>query len=96
MNLAMLHDNVLVEALEDSGGDSPIQLPDSAKKKPTRGKVVSVGPGAANSDGKVTPTSVKAGDVVYYRQWAGNEVELEGKKFIVMRETDIIAVEKGA
>ncbi|MCU7611836.1 co-chaperone GroES [Anaplasma capra] len=94
MKLAMLHDNVLVEALEDSGGDSPIQLPDSAKKKPTRGKVVSVGPGASNnSDGKTVPMSVKVGDVVYYRQWAGNEVELEGKKFIVMKESDIIAKE---
>ncbi|ASI47867.1 MAG: co-chaperone GroES [Anaplasma ovis] len=93
MKLAMLHDNVLVEALEDSGGNSPIQLPDSAKKKPTRGKVMSVGPGASNSDGKVTPMSVKVGDVVYYRQWAGNEVELEGKKLIVMKESDIIAKE---
>lgn len=93
MNLAMLHDNVLVEALEEDSASSPIQLPDSAKKKPTRGKVVSVGPGAANSDGKVTPMSVKVGDCVYYRQWAGNEVEFGGKKFIVMKESDIIAKE---
>ncbi|QJC27322.1 10 kDa chaperonin 5 [Anaplasma platys] len=93
MNLAMLHDNVLVEALEENNSSSPIQLPDSAKKKPTRGKVVSVGPGAKNDEGKVTPMSVKVGDCVYYRQWAGNEVEFDGKKFIVMKESDIIAKE---
>ncbi|MDB1135187.1 co-chaperone GroES [Candidatus Anaplasma sp. TIGMIC] len=93
MNLAMLHDNVLVEALEDSNSSSPIQLPDSAKKKPTKGKVVCVGPGALNSDGKTMPMSVKQGDCVYYRQWAGNEVEFNGKKFMVMKESDIIAKE---
>ena len=92
MNLAMLHDNVLVEALE-SDDNSPIQLPESAKKKPTKGKVVSVGPGAFGADGKVVPMSVKAGDCVYYRQWAGNELELGDKKFIVMKDSDLIAKE---
>lgn len=93
MNLAMLHDNVLVEACEDSNPNSPIQLPDSAKKKPTKGKVVSVGPGTTNNDGKVVPMSVKVGDRVFYRQWAGNELEFDGKKLIVLKESDIIAKE---
>ncbi|MFV9838838.1 MAG: co-chaperone GroES [Aaplasma endosymbiont of Hyalomma asiaticum] len=93
MNLAMLHDNVLVEACEDTNPSSPIQLPDSAKKKPTKGKVVSVGPGTPNSDGKVVPMSVKVGDHVFYRQWAGNELEFDGKKLIVLKESDIIAKE---
>ncbi|QGR02703.1 co-chaperone GroES [Ehrlichia ruminantium] len=93
MNLSMLHDNVLIEALEESLSNSPIQLPDSAKKKPTKGKVVAVGPGACNSNGNILPMTIKAGDVVFYRQWAGNEIEFADKKYIVMKESDIIAKE---
>ncbi|MGN7618608.1 MAG: co-chaperone GroES [Ehrlichia sp.] len=93
MNLTMLHDNVLIEALEESTNNSPIQLPDSAKKKPTKGKVVAVGPGAYNSNGNILPMGIKVGDVVFYRQWAGNEIEFCDKKYIVMKENDIIARE---
>lgn len=93
MNLVMLHDNVLIEVLEDNGNNSPIQLPDSAKKKPTKGKVISVGSGVYNNEGKIIPLTTKVGDCVYYRQWAGNEIELNGKKYVVMKESDIIAKE---
>ncbi|WDM85089.1 co-chaperone GroES [Ehrlichia sp. JZT12] len=93
MNLNMLHDNVLIEPLEESQSNSPIQLPDSAKKKPTKGKVVSVGPGVYNSNGNILPMTIKKGDVVLYRQWAGNEIEFCDKKYIVMKESDIIAKE---
>ncbi|CAH58375.1 co-chaperonin GroES [Ehrlichia ruminantium] len=93
MNLNMLHDNVLIEALEESLNNSPIQLPESAKKKPTKGKVVAVGPGSYNNNGNLIPMTLKVGDVVFYRQWAGNEVEFSDKKYIVMKESDIIAKE---
>ncbi|KJV65508.1 MULTISPECIES: co-chaperone GroES [Ehrlichia] len=93
MNLSMLHDNVLIEALEDNNSSSPIQLPDSAKKKPTKGKVVAVGPGLYNNNGNIIPLAIKVGDVVLYRQWAGNEIESYDKKYIVMKESDIIAKE---
>ncbi|AAZ68682.1 co-chaperone GroES [Ehrlichia canis] len=93
MNLSMLHDNVLIEALEEGNSNSPIQLPDSAKKKPTKGKVVAVGPGVYNSNGNILPMNIKVGEVVFYRQWAGNEIEFNDKKYIVMKESDIIAKE---
>ena len=93
MNLTMLHDNVLIEALEESKSNSPIQLPDSAKKKPTKGRVIAVGPGMYNNNGTVLPMTIKEGDVVFYRQWAGNEIEYSDKKYIVMKESDIIAKE---
>nr|P42386.1 RecName: Full=Co-chaperonin GroES; AltName: Full=10 kDa chaperonin; AltName: Full=Chaperonin-10; Short=Cpn10 [Ehrlichia chaffeensis]AAB49804.1 heat-shock protein [Ehrlichia chaffeensis] len=93
MNLNMLHDNVLIEALEECNSSSPIQLPDSAKKKPTQGKVVAVGPGVYNHSGNILPMTIKVGDVVFYRQWAGNEIEFHEKKYIVMKESDIIAKE---
>ena len=93
MNLNMLHDNVLIEALEESLNNSPIQLPDSAKKKPTKGKVIAVGPGAYHNNGNLLPMTLKVGDVVLYRQWAGNEIEFSEKKYIVMKESDIIAKE---
>lgn len=93
--LRMLHDNILVEPVaECSNNSSSIVLPDTAKKKPTRGRVLAVGPGVRDKEGKFITPSVKVGELVLYNQWAGTEIELEGVKRTVMKYTDVIAVEE--
>ncbi|AHX11550.1 10 kDa chaperonin [Neorickettsia helminthoeca str. Oregon] len=95
IGLKMLHDQVLIKPQEEQDGASGIYIPDSAKKKPTIGVVVAVGQGAKNSNGTFDPVCVKEGDVVLYRKWAGSEVEHDGVEYVVMKESDIIAVKEG-
>jgi chaperonin GroES len=71
---------------------SGIFLPDAAKEKPTTGKVVAVGPGKLDENGKPMELSVRAGDTVYYGKWSGTEVEVEGTKYVILRETDLLGV----
>jgi len=93
MNVRPLNDRVLVKRLEEetktAGG---LFIPDSAKEKPTRGKVIAVGTGRANDDGVRKPLDVKAGDTILFGKYAGTEIKLEGEDLIIMREDDILAV----
>ncbi len=87
-NFQPLHDRVLVEAAAaEEKTASGIIIPDTAKEKPMRGKVIAAGPGK-----KDEPMTVKAGDAVLYGKYAGTEVSLEGKDYLIMRESDILAV----
>ena len=92
MAIRPLDDRVLVEPLEaeekTTGG---ILLPDTAKEKPQRGKVIAAGPGRLRDSGDRTPLSVKIGDEVLFGRYAGNEIKEGGKEFKVMRESDILA-----
>lgn len=87
-----LDDRIVVEALEaeetTAGG---ILLPDNAKQKPQRGKVVAVGPGKLSDNGSRTAVAVVVGDEVLFGRYAGNEVEVNGREFKIMRENDILA-----
>jgi len=87
-----LEDRVVVEPLEaeekTAGG---ILLPDTAREKPQRGRVLAVGPGKTNEDGKRVAVSVTVGDEVLYGRYAGNEVKLGDKEVKIMRESDILA-----
>lgn len=93
VNLNVLDDSVLIKPIseEKQGG---IMLPSSAEKKPVKGEVIAIGQGSRNSSGERVALTVKAGDKVFYRQWAGTEVEHNDQKFIVMKESDILAVIK--
>lgn len=83
-----LHDRVLVEpAAAEEKTASGIIIPDTAKEKPQRGIVVAAGPGK-----KDEPMTVKAGDTVLYGKYSGTELSLEGKDYLIMRESDILAV----
>ena len=92
MAIRPLDDRVLVEPLEaeekTTGG---ILLPDTAKEKPQRGKVIAAGPGRLRDSGDRTPLSVKIGDEVLFGRYAGNEIKEGGKEYKVMRESDILA-----
>lgn len=92
MNLKPLGDRVIIKQLEEeSTTKSGIIIPDTAKEKSRRGEVLAVGEGAYD-DGKLVPMQVKKGDVVIYREYAGDEFKLEGEKVLILKEEDIIAV----
>jgi chaperonin GroES len=71
---------------------SGIFLPDAAKEKPTKGKVISVGPGRLDDNGKPMEIPVRVGDTVYYGKYSGTEVEVEGTKYVILRESDLLGV----
>lgn len=93
VNLRVLDDSVLIKPIseEKQGG---IVLPSNAEKKPTKGEIIVTGEGSRNANGERTALTVKVGDKVFYRQWAGTEIEHDGEKLIVMKESDIIAIIK--
>ncbi len=93
MNVRPLNDRVLVlrvEAEEKTAGG--LIIPDTAKEKPQRGKVVAVGSGRVGDDGKRTPLEVKAGDHILFSKYAGNEIKIEGVEHLFMKEDDILAI----
>jgi chaperonin GroES len=93
MKITPLGDRVLVERVDaeekTAGG---IVLPDNAKEKPQKGKIIAVGTGKQNKDGTRTPLQVKKGDTVYFTAWAGDEYKSNGKNLLLMREDDILLV----
>jgi chaperonin GroES len=94
MNIKPLTNHVFLEPLEEEkvtkGG---IVLPETAEKeKPIKGKVLSVGPGKRNEKGEVIPMSVKIGDMVLFKKYGPDEIEIEGKKYLVGDEDDILAI----
>ncbi len=88
-----LHDRILVQRLEESETmRGSIIIPDSAKEKPSQGKVISVGKGKSNDEGKVFPLDVKAGDTVLFGKYSGTEIKLDGDDFLIMREDEVLGV----
>lgn len=93
MKFRPLHDRVVVERVkEDTKTSGGIIIPDNATEKPSEGKVVAVGPGARNEDGKVVALDVKKGDRVLFGKWGGTEVKIDGKDLLIMKESDIMGV----
>jgi chaperonin GroES len=93
MKIRPLADKVLVQRLEaETRTTGGIVLPDSAKEKPQRGKIVSVGKGKMLDDGTVRKMQVKKGDTVLFTSYAGTEVKIGGKEHLIMSESDIMAV----
>jgi len=93
MKIKPLDDRVLIEQSEaEEKTPGGIVLPDTAKEKPQRGKVVAVGPGKLSKDGDHLGMSVKAGDEVFYGKYAGTDVEIDGVKYVIVKESDILGV----
>jgi chaperonin GroES len=93
MKLRPLDDRVVIkqsEAKEKTAGG--IYLPDTAKEKPQIGKVVAAGPGKTLDNGKRSQMSVKKNDEVIYGKYIGNEVEIEGEKYVIVRESDLLGI----
>jgi chaperonin GroES len=86
----------VVEPLEQEDVTaSGIVLPETAKEKPQRGKVLSVGPGDRDDNGKRIQMDVSAGDTVLFAKYAGTEIKLDGKKILILRESDLLAIVEG-
>jgi chaperonin GroES len=93
MNFKPLHDRIAVLPVpgeeKTTGG---IIIPDTAKEKPMQGKVVAVGNGLRDKDGKLVPLEVKVGDIVMYGKWGGTEVKIDGKDIVIMKESDVMGI----
>lgn len=96
MSLKPLGNRVVVEPIEQeeitAGG---IVLPETAKEKPQKGTVLSVGPGERDDEGKRIPMDVAKGDTVLFAKYAGTEIKVEGKKLLILRESDLLAIVEG-
>ena len=92
MDLQPLGDRLIVEALEEEETTSSgIVLPDTAKEKPQRGRVLAVGPGPRNEDGEHVPMDLAGGDEVIFSKYGGTEIKLGADEFLILRESDVLA-----
>ena len=93
MKLRPLQDRVIVKQSEaEEKTKSGILLPDAAKEKPTKGKVIAVGPGKLDDNGKPMEIGLRVGDTIYYGKYSGTDVEVNTEKFVILREQDILGV----
>ena len=93
MKLRPLQDRVIVKQSEaEEKTKSGILLPDAAKEKPTKGKVIAVGPGKLDDNGKAMEMGIRVGDTIYYGKYSGTDVEVDGQKLVILREPDILGV----
>ncbi len=93
MKLKPLSDRVIVRQSDaEEKTATGILLPDTAKEKPTKGKVIAVGPGKLDDKGKRMDMGVRVGDTVYYGKYSGTDVEVNGEKFVILRESDLLGV----
>ena len=92
MDLQPLGDRLIVEVLEEEEQTiSGIVLPDTAKEKPQRGRVLAVGPGARNDKGELVPLDVAVGDEIVFSKYGGTEIKLGADEVLVLRESDVLA-----
>ena len=93
MKLKPLHDRVIVQRLEeDEKTKGGIYIPDSAKEKPSEGKIIAVGSGKILEDGSIRKLDVKVGDRILFAKYAGTDVTVEGDEYIILREEEILGV----
>ena len=91
--LRPLHDRVLVKRLEEQDEKhGHLIIPDTAKEKPQEGKIVAVGTGKINDDGKNLPLAVKEGDRILFGKYSGSEVKLDGEEYLIMKEEDVLGI----
>ena len=93
MNVRPLHDRLIIQRIDEGeqkiGG---IIIPDTAKEKPQQGKVLAVGNGKLNEDGKRFPLDLKAGNLILFGKYSGQEIKLDGEEYLIMKEDDVLAV----
>ena len=93
MKVRPLHDRIIVKRIEEGeqkvGG---IIIPDTAKEKPQQGKIIAVGKGKVEKDGKVTPLEVKEDETILFGKYSGQEIKLDGEEYLIMREEEILGV----
>jgi chaperonin GroES len=96
MNVRPLHDRIIVQRIEEGEQKvGAIIVPDSAKEKPQQGKVIAAGAGKAKDDGKRIALDVKAGDLILFGKYSGQEIKLDGEEYLIMREDEVLGVIEG-
>ena len=97
MKFRPLHDRVVVQRVDaEEKTKGGIIIPDTAKEKPQEGKIIAVGPGARDENGKLQPLDVKAGDRILFGKWSGTEIKLDGEDYLIMKESDVMGVIEGS
>jgi chaperonin GroES len=95
MKIRPLNDRLLVQRTEEEAKSTGgIIIPDTAKEKPQKGKVIAVGPGKLGEDGRRTPLDIKAGDHILFAKYAGTEIKIDGVKHLFLREDDVLGIMK--
>ncbi|MCR4265143.1 co-chaperone GroES [Nitratireductor sp. ZSWI3] len=93
MKFRPLHDRVVIRRADgDLTSKGGIIIPDTAKEKPQEGKVIAVGPGLRDDNGKLIPLDVKAGDFILFGKWSGTEVRIDGEELLIVKEADIMGI----
>lgn len=92
MKIKPLQDRILVERIEEEVKKGGIIIPDTAKEKPQQGKVIAAGAGRIDEKGNRIPMEVKKGDYILFGKYAGNEIRLDDKEYLIMREDDVLAI----
>ncbi len=96
MNIRPIHDRILIQRLDEGeqivGG---IIIPDTAKEKPQQGKVIAAGSGTTTDDGRHIPLDVTAGDMILFGKYSGQEIKLDGREYLIMKEDDVLAIVEG-
>ena len=93
MKIRPLGDRVLIKRVdEEEKSKGGIIIPDTAKEKPQEGKVIAVGKGKKDEDGKATPLDVKSGDKILFGKYSGTEIKLDGEEHLILREEDILGI----
>ncbi len=92
MKIKPLHDNILVERIEQEMKKGGIIIPDTAKEKPQQGKVIATGNGRRDDKGNRIPLEVKKGDIILFGKYSGNEIKLEENEYLIMREDDVLGI----
>ena len=92
LNIKPLADRVIVAPMEKETMKGGIIIPDTAKEKPQQGKIVAVGPGRVSDSGERGAPEGKKGDVVLYGKYSGTEVNVDGKDYLILRESDVLAI----
>lgn len=87
-----LGDRIVVERLEEEIRKGSIIIPDTAKEKPQQGKVIAVGDGRFDETGKRIPMDIKKGDTILFGKYSGNEIKIDDKEYLIMREDDVLAI----
>ena len=92
LKIKPLADRVIVAPMEQETMKGGIIIPDTAKEKPQQGKIVAAGPGATSDNGERVAPEVKKGDIVLYGKYAGTEVSVDGHDYLILRESDVLAI----
>ncbi len=92
MKIKPLHDHILVERIEEEVKKGGIIIPDTAKEKPQQGKVIEVGDGRRDEKGNRIALDVKKGDIILFGKYAGTEVKIEDKEYLIIREDDVLGI----